>query len=261
MTRLGSTERDRLLELIGDIGELLEIDAFRRGVLAALHEAVSADWVGLSEVGPDPESVVELVDPPPPAETFAAFAELAHENPLVRRLDETRDGRAYRFSDVVTQEQLHELEVYRRVYRPIGVEHQIAFTLESGEDRILAIHLSRRRRDFSDGERDLLNAARPFLIQAYRNAIRYSEAVARQGRPDVEALRASLGLTRRQAEVLQLLATGASERDIAWRLGLVHRTVQKHLQLAYRHLGVHSRSQAAAIVWAATDRPGSAART
>jgi DNA-binding CsgD family transcriptional regulator len=246
--------RNRLLELIADTSELLDLREYRTGVLAALHSVVPADWVGLSDVGPDSQSIVELVDPPPPPEIFGAFAELARTNPLVKRFDETRDGRAYRFSDVVSRTELHELEIYQRVYGVIGVEHQIAFTLESGEDhRILAIHLSRRKRDFSDRERDLVNAARPFLIQAYRNAIRYTralEAGTDPTPPSLDAL-AELGLTRRQAEALQLLASGASEHEIAARLGISVRTAQKHLEHCYRRLGVKSRSEAAAIAWRA----------
>jgi DNA-binding CsgD family transcriptional regulator len=213
---------------------------------------VPADWIGLSEVGPDPQSIVEIVDPPVPPELFEAFAELVHQNPLVRRFDETRDGRAYRISDVVTRDAFHELDIYERVYRPIGMEHQIAFTVESGRDRILAIHLSRRRRDFSDRERDLLNAARPFLIQAYRNAIRYTRALEARTDPTPPSLEtlAALGLTRRQAQALQLLASGVSEHEIAARLGISVRTAQKHLEHCYRRLGVNSRSEAAAIAWA-----------
>jgi DNA-binding CsgD family transcriptional regulator len=149
--------------------------------------------------------------------------------------------------------ELLELEIYQRVYRPIGVEHQIGFTLDSGHSRILGVHLSRRRRDFSDRDRDLLNAARPFLIQAYRNAIRYTQALQARtdpAPPSLDAL-AGLGLTRRQAEVLQLLASGASEDEIAVRLGISRRTAQKHLEHCYRRLGVNSRSKAAAIAWAA----------
>jgi DNA-binding CsgD family transcriptional regulator len=245
--------RARLLELIAETSQLLELDEYRTGVLTALHRAVPADWIGLSDVGPDPQSIVELVDPPVPQELYDAFAELARENPLVRRYDETRDGRAYRFSDVVSLAELHELEIYRRVYGLIGLEHQIAFTLESGEDRrILAIHLGRRRRDFSNRERDLLNSARPFLIQAYRNAIRYTGALkARMDAtpPSLDAL-ARLGLTRRQAQALQLLASGMSEQEIAARLGISVRTAQKHLEHCYRRLGVNTRSAAAAIAWA-----------
>ena len=243
--------RNRLLELIADTSELLDLDEFRHGMLAALHRAIPADWVGLSDVGPDARSVVEIVDPPLAPEIHAGFAELAHQNPLVRRLDETRDGRAYRISDVVTQKQFHKLEIYERVYAPIGLEHQMAFTLESGADRMLGVHLSRRKRDFSDRERDLLNSARPFLIQAYRNAIRYTAALtagADPVPPPLESL-AALGLTHRQAEVLQQLATGASEHDISAHLGLSRRTVQKHAEHIYRRLAVNSRSEAAAIAW------------
>jgi DNA-binding CsgD family transcriptional regulator len=245
---------DRLLELIGDVIELVEIEDFRVGVLQAVHRAVRADWVGLSEVGADPDSVFEIVEPTLSAQTFRAFAELAHQNPLVQRLDRTRDGRAYRFSDLVTPEELHALEIFDRVYKPIGLEHQIAFTLESHRDRILAIHLSRRRRrrDFSDEDRDLLNAARPFMIQAYRNALRYSARLEPVPAPPPLDSLMPLGLTRRQAEVLQHLASGASEQAIAARLGLSVRTVQKHLELIYRRLGVNNRSQAAAIAWSGT---------
>jgi DNA-binding CsgD family transcriptional regulator len=246
--------RNRLLELIADTSELLDLNEYRPGVLAALHRVLPADWIGLSDVGPDPRSIVEIVDPPPPAEIFSTFAELARTNPLVKRFDETRDGRAYRFSDVVSRRELHALEIYRRVYSVIGLEHQIAFTLESGEDRrILAIHLSRRRRDFSDRERDLLNAARPYLIQAYRNAIRYTRALQARADPTPPSLDAlaELGLTRRQAQALQLLASGASEHEIAARLGISVRTAQKHLEHCYRRLGVNSRAEAAAIAWGA----------
>jgi DNA-binding CsgD family transcriptional regulator len=253
--------RDRLLELVGDVFGLVEIDEFRLGVLRAVHRAVRADWVGLSDVGLNPESVFEIVEPPLAPEIHAAFAELAHENPIVRRYERTRDGRPYRFSDVITQEELHELEIYWRVYKPIGVEYQIAFILESGEDRLLGFHLSRkrRRRDFSDEDRDLLNAARPFLIQAYRNAIRYGELLslgsAPQPLPPVDSL-VVLGLTRRQAEVLQQLASGASEREVAVRLGLSLRTVEKHLEHCYRRLGVDNRSAAAAIAWSPAGSSG-----
>jgi DNA-binding CsgD family transcriptional regulator len=243
--------RDRLLELIADTSELLDLEEFRPGIIAALHRAIQADWVGVSDVGPDPRSIVEIVDPPLPPEMHVEFAELAHQNPLVRRLDETRDGRVYRISDVVTQAQFHKLEVYERVYVPIGLEYQMAFTLESGEDRMLGVHLSRKKRDFSDRDRDLLNAARPFMIQVYRNAIRYTAALAAGADPLPPPLDSlvALGLTDRQAEILQQLASGASENEISVRLGLSRRTVQKHAEHIYRRLDVNSRSEAAALAW------------
>jgi DNA-binding NarL/FixJ family response regulator len=250
----------RLLELIGDLQGILELSEFRIELLHALRRALPADWVSINDIGPTPETTVVLVDPAPTPELFEPFARYAHQNPLVELYARTRNGRAMRFSDLITTEQLHELELYKQVYEPLGVEFQIAFTLPHEKDRILGVALSRGERDFSDEERDLLEQARPFLIQAYRNAIRYTEALADRGRagihhvtPDADRL-VTLGLTRRQSEVLLLVATGASEREIAARLEISHRTVEKHLERCYRRLGVNNRSLAASIAWATLDQ-------
>jgi DNA-binding CsgD family transcriptional regulator len=254
---------DRLLRLIGDTEGLMEIDEFGHELLHAVHRAVPSDWVSLNDIGPDPDTIWGIVEPPLTItiEQQQVFLRYAYQNPLIERISQTHDGRAVRFSDLITPEELHARELYTRYYALIGVEHQIAFTLPHDKDRILGIALSRRANahDFTDAERDLLNQARPFLIQAYRNAVRYSELLATtqplnspQGIPELERL-AALGLTRRQAEVLQLLAAGVGEREIATQLAISHRTVQKHLQHCYRHLGVNNRSQASATAWSTID--------
>jgi DNA-binding CsgD family transcriptional regulator len=69
-------------------------------------------------------------------------------------------------------------------------------------------------------------------------------ACARRGedaRPDP----AAAPLTRRQAEVLRLVAGGASDKEVALALGISPRTVQKHLEHVYARLGVHCRTGAA----------------
>jgi DNA-binding CsgD family transcriptional regulator len=246
-----------LLDLIGDVQGLLDIAEFRSGLLDALTRAIPADWVSLNEVADDPADTVVIIVPEFSAEDHRTFARHAHQNPLIERFAASGDGRAYRFSDVVTPEQLHRLDLYREFYAPIGLEHQIAFTLPHVATRLLGVALSRRDPDFSDAERDLLNAARPFLIQAYRNAIQ-SSALAREleRRPpaidppsDVTHL-LRRGLTPRECEVLAWVATGSSDLGVANQLGVSERTVQKHLQHCYRKLGVRQRSLAAALVWA-----------
>ncbi len=52
------------------------------------------------------------------------------------------------------------------------------------------------------------------------------------------------GLTPRQAEVLRLLATGLSNKEIAGRLYLSPATVERHLATVYRKLGVAGRVEA-----------------
>lgn len=226
---------------------LLDVVEFRWGLLRALLRAVPAKWASLNEMTPD-RVVAAIAEPHIDQEWFDRFDELGHENPLYQRHVRTGDGRAYRFSDVTTREELEATQLFREVYRPLGVNHQIAFTLPSGADYVVAVALSREDRDFSDHERDFLDRARPYLIQAYLNAIAYSE----QGAGSTARLESALleaGLTSRQAQVVRLVALGRSNQGVADELGLSDRTVQKHLEHAFRRLGVRTRSAAATRAW------------
>jgi len=51
-------------------------------------------------------------------------------------------------------------------------------------------------------------------------------------------------LTARQREVLELLAAGKSNKQIAWALGISEGTVKVHVNAAFRALGVHNRVNA-----------------
>jgi DNA-binding CsgD family transcriptional regulator len=253
----GAPREGALLDLIGDVCGLLDIDDMRHGVLAALHRALPSDYVSLNDVGPAAEDVVTIMEPDAP-ELLRRWQELAHQNPLLQHHLRTLDGRAYRFSDVISQRDLHALDLYREVYAPMGVEHQMAFTLPASPNRVLAIALSRRARDYSDGERELANEARPFLIQSYLNALAYSSLRDIRAGPDappmLEALVAT-GLTGREAQVVRLVALGRSNQHIAAELGISDRTVGKHLEHSFRKLGVGDRSSAAGRVWEIA-RPG-----
>lgn len=56
------------------------------------------------------------------------------------------------------------------------------------------------------------------------------------------------GLSKRQAEVLGLMVSGKSNRDIAGQLGLSEGTVKIHLTAIFKVLGVSSRTQAMVVV-------------
>jgi DNA-binding CsgD family transcriptional regulator len=238
------------------------------GLIEALARGFASDYVSINDIGPDRERVITVISPPQPDHLYRAYGEYAFQNPLMLRYMETLDGRPYRFSDVTTPEDLHATGLYQHLYGPLGIEHQMAFTLPATPGRIIAIALCRRERDYSDEDRDLIERARPFLIQAWRNAIDHTalrdELAARPLGPAsgdgavVEALRAR-GLTERQAEVLALVARGRSNRDAGAILGISERTSQKHLEHCYRVLGVSSRSAAAEMVWGLLAENGDAA--
>jgi DNA-binding CsgD family transcriptional regulator len=75
-------------------------------------------------------------------------------------------------------------------------------------------------------------------------------AAALNGAEPVEGVRPEerpFGLTRRELEVLRLLAEGRSNRAIADELSLSERTVERHLLHTYTKLGLESRAAAVAF--------------
>lgn len=55
-------------------------------------------------------------------------------------------------------------------------------------------------------------------------------------------------LTEREKEVLELVASGATNKSIAKTLLIKESTVENHLHHIYRKLGIANRSQATAYV-------------
>ena len=73
---------------------------------------------------------------------------------------------------------------------------------------------------------------------------RESEPVAASV-PDEKCLK-TLGVTKREAEVLLWIACGKTNGDIGVILGIAVRTVKKHLEHIFEKLGVENRTTAAA---------------
>ena len=52
------------------------------------------------------------------------------------------------------------------------------------------------------------------------------------------------GLTAREMEILRMIATGAPNKQIAFRLGISEKTVRNHVSNMYEKLNIYDRSQA-----------------
>jgi DNA-binding response OmpR family regulator/DNA-binding CsgD family transcriptional regulator len=68
----------------------------------------------------------------------------------------------------------------------------------------------------------------------------------RQETWDTEALRESLGLTGREAEILMWISRGKTNKEVGIILGSSPRTVNKHLEHIFEKLGVSTRAAAVA---------------
>jgi ATP/maltotriose-dependent transcriptional regulator MalT len=65
------------------------------------------------------------------------------------------------------------------------------------------------------------------------------------------------GLTQREWEVLSLLITGASNREISVALDIKYRTVGNHLTNIFSKLGVRTRTEAIAYALGTAEGPPS----
>jgi DNA-binding CsgD family transcriptional regulator len=120
----------------------------------------------------------------------------------------------------------------------MGVEHQLRLWIRAplSTSRVFYFNRSSTGGDFGDRERGLLELLRPFL-SALRERADSRKATAGANLDS---------LTDRETEILQLVARGKTNREIAELTVVSTHTVRKHLENIFAKLGVRTRTAAAA---------------
>lgn len=173
MVRLYERELSQVLQVVRDVGRAGSRDEFLRCTLVGVCRLVPCLVATANEVDPVAGRVAYVSEPasfPIPEGGPALLGELAGGHPLIRHISETGDGSARRISDFWSREEFHASRLYRELYRPMGVEYQMSVTLPAPAPLVLGLVVNRGDRDFDERERALLNAVRPHLAQAWRNA-------------------------------------------------------------------------------------------
>ncbi len=88
--------------------------------------------------------------------------------------------------------------------------------------------------------------AQSFVKQLLRLLSNADRAPKPLPRAELTALSTAACITRRELQVLRLIANGLSNREIAAQLSFAESTVKTHLKSIYRKLGVNSRTRAVA---------------
>jgi DNA-binding CsgD family transcriptional regulator len=182
---------------------------------------------------------------------FAATLERLHELALLRALDAGQDAARDRWVLLVDERGALAWTT------PAAGER---FELRIGE----ALPPPLRRWLSDERARTRREPPRPVLLDGLRLRVR----LVRGAYPELDALHLTqiapaldaqslrgIGLTRRQSEVMELALKGETSRQIAARLALSTRTVEKHFDAIYARLGVTSRSQAVLAAVSALTAP------
>jgi DNA-binding CsgD family transcriptional regulator len=170
------------------------------------------------------------------------FDRYFYEHPLVR--DHGRNAYAVtrRIDDLVAPSEFRRTPLYNDYYRPIRIEHVMAVPIHVDGRFLVSFVFNRAGSAFSDRERDIAELVRPHLANLYRLGVAIENARALPAEAPFD--RAAAPLTPREREVLDWVAAGKTNRDVAAILGASPRTVEKHLERIYEKLGVETRTAA-----------------
>ena len=227
MPRLAEKDYREVLTFLHVAGASEDAEPFAQPVLEALRRLVPCDVVTYHEAG----RIVYVGDPVSAVtpEIRAAHRRLRHADPL-----RPADG-ARKVSDFVRLREYRRTELYQSVDRPLGIEYLMQLYIEprAGTARL---EFDRATTDFGERDRAVLDVLLPHLRQLARRTRRASTADA-----DV--------LTPRELEILEHVAAGKTNGEVASVLGISPATVRKHLENAYAKLGVQTRTGAVAAVF------------
>jgi len=231
-----------LLHAVAEAGE--GVEPLARAAVQMLPGLVASEITSLSvcDLRSGRRRVIAAPEHAIGAEDRACFDRYFRSHPLVRYHADLHGPGAHRISDSVPFSRFRHTGLYSDYYRRIGIDHAVALPVQVDEHTLVSFVLNRQRRDFSDRERDLLDLVGGPLSRLYMKAQALDGARARR---DAQPAPVDLqGLTPREAEVLQWVAAGKTDRDIAAILGISPRTVHKHLERVYEKLGVETRTAA-----------------
>lgn len=231
----------------GDLGSLA------RACLRAASDFVASEFTTLSvcDLRTGHRAVVGLPGERLSAEDVAAFDRHFFEHPLVRHHGFDGGERSHRLSDALSAHDFRRSALYGDYYHRVGPDRVVTVPLFANTRVLVSVVLNRRGLDFSERDRERLELLRPHMAFLYQKTCQADvRATLGEGAPwptlapPAAPSPWAAELTARERQVMDWVAAGKRDTDIAALLGISPRTVQKHLEHVYVKLGVETRTAA-----------------
>jgi len=169
---------------------------------------------------------------------FAAFGTIMHKYQPTRFDPATNEGRPFSVRDFYTRPELHDLDLYQEVYRPMGYQDHCFVHVRTNPGSIVFVGFFRDDGFFRDEEKQLLELLQPHLSNARQLAM---AATASRDVHLSPGMFSDDGFTPRESDVIFWLVQGKSNDEIAAILRIRPDSVSRNLQSIYTKMGVDHR--------------------
>lgn len=239
MANLGRADLRGALAIVETLAADRGADPFPLPVVAQLQELTEADTAAgyvECEIGRrGPQMCRQLVTRPAPGWLPMTLERVGEQDPI-NELHCSDASTPVAISDRMTAGEFHRLELYRLVCEPLGTADSIRLYLPAPKGTARYFFFDRSRYGFPARTRLLLELLRPHLANARAH---FDERLV---------LRGDGTLSPREIEIMQWVARGTGNAEIARQLWVSEHTIRKHLENIYAKLGVHSRTAAVATL-------------
>ncbi len=262
--RLRRQDLESVLALLGDVEELDVTEPYSPALLEKLQRLIACDeltyqeyeyaarrsclFTGVAGDGPWRWSADDAEPGEPDGEDLLYWR--LGPCPIVDYRARTGELRAVRMSDVISVRRFRELPIYREFFHRSGLDHMLDLGLpqRSGRQRSLILFRAPGA-DFSDRDASVLELLRPHLYRLEAQALlrRDLAAALRTQEAHTANTRVYDQLTRRERQIVELVASGKTNAEIASGLWVAPSTVKKHLEHIYAKVGVGRRAALAGM--------------
>jgi DNA-binding CsgD family transcriptional regulator len=237
-------------DLSYQLGELPDRDSYLNAAAACLRATLAGDlvaWNNFAVARHSADVWFDTLDANVCSDTLITamssetlFA-LLEEHPLLcRYLAHPGNMAPLRISDCISDRKWRSSNLYSELFVPMEARHQLAIvvstpTMMSSRGWVI----NRSTSDFTDLDVARAHALQPVL--ALLDRIYHPGAVPKTEDARRDEARQRAGLTRRELDVITLIADGLSAHQIARLRRISVRTVRKHLENIYAKLECHDR--------------------
>ena len=144
--------------------------------------------------------------------------------------------------DVLPRRQWLQNPFYVEVFAPDHLDGHIKMELSGHSDDFITLNILRTGPAFSQADANLLTLLHPHLKQAYQNAYMLEDTGLFS--TSEQPLESVPRLSHRETEIIDWVAAGKSNEEIATLLQISTNTVKTHLKRMFVKLGVENRTAA-----------------